>query len=332
MNKPLGCLSAYGLLASLVLIVGVGIAIYLQGAALFSPGPLTARASQAQSLQGYTSHAEMERACTLCHRLWGRVEPARCLSCHATVGAEVAAQNGIHGWLEDAATCIDCHPDHQGREADVARARLALFPHERAGFTLRQHPPSAEGKLFSCENCHAADYALAPSTCASCHEEMDATFVPQHTVSYGTNCLSCHDGGPLPESFDHQAIYPLDGAHVQLECSACHDGLSFGKRINGCIDCHQEPEIHGAQFGTECGACHTAQGWQPARLRYHTFPLDHGQAEPESCATCHPAGYAVYTCDDCHVHPPAEIETQHLERGITELEDCARCHPAGRVE
>ncbi len=332
MNKVLGCLSAYGLLASLILAVGVGIAILLRGATLFSPGPLTAEASGAASPQGYTNHAELENECTLCHRPWGRVEPVRCLSCHTAVNDETDAQSGLHGWLDDATICVDCHPDHQGREADIAHARLDLFPHEPVGFTLRQHTRLAEGKPFTCEDCHVADYTVTPSSCGSCHQEMDATFVDQHTVLYGANCLSCHDGRALAKPFDHQAIMPLDGAHAQTECSACHRGLSVRELDRECVDCHKEPKIHGSRFGTECGACHTAQGWQPARLRYHAFPLDHGQAQTDSCSVCHPTGYAAYTCYSCHKHEPAQTEALHQEQGITELEECARCHPVGGTD
>jgi hypothetical protein len=327
----LGCLSAYGLLASLVLAAGVGIAILVRGARLFSPGPLTAEASGTASLQGYDSHAEIQE-CTLCHRPWGRPEPARCLSCHISVGDEIGAQNGLHGWLDDALTCVDCHPDHQGREADIAHARLDLFPHEQVGYVLGEHTRRADGEPFTCADCHDTEDTVTPVACRSCHEAMNASFADQHTGPYGANCLSCHDGRPLAEDFGHWDVLPLDGAHAQAGCSACHGDASIGERDRRCVDCHEEPEIHGRQFGAECGACHTAQGWQPARLRYHAFPLDHGQVESGSCSTCHPAGYATYTCYSCHTHEPVETQVLHEENGIADLEACARCHPAGGTD
>jgi len=45
--------------------------------------------------------------------------------------------------------------------------------------------------------------------------------------------------------------------------------------------------------------------------------------------TCHPDGYAVYTCYGCHDHRPDVVEREHREKGLIEIADCARCHPTG---
>jgi hypothetical protein len=220
-NKPLGCLSIYGLVASFVLAAAVGVIVWLGGAVPFGPGPLTASAPQATSLQGYTSHADMEQQCTLCHRPWTGVDPARCVACRTPVQAEIAAQNGLHGQLKDPMACAACHPDHQGREAEIALARPSLFRHDLGGFTLRRHTQLADGTPLSCENCHTPGYAFVPSICDSCHRQMDAASMDQHTAGYGASCISCHDGSTLPAPFDHQAVFLLDGAHAQAECTAC---------------------------------------------------------------------------------------------------------------
>jgi hypothetical protein len=332
MNKPWGCLSLYGLLASLVLVLGVGAVVWLGGAAPLSPGPLTASAPRGVTLQGHTSHADMEQQCTLCHRPWAGVDPARCAACHTAVQAEIAAQNGLHGQLKDPMACATCHPDHQGREVQIALARPSLFPHDLVGFTLRRHTQLADGTPFSCENCHTPDYALLPSTCDSCHQQMDAAFMEQHIARYGESCISCHDGSTLPAPFDHQAVFPLDGAHAQAECAACHSNVSPLALTQGCTTCHEESRVHGGQFGAACEACHTTQSWRPALLRYHAFPLGHGEGGAVPCLTCHPTGYASYSCYGCHAHQPAETEAQHREEGIADLADCASCHPAGTEE
>jgi hypothetical protein len=332
MRKPVGCFSIYGLIGALVVLVGVGALTWLKGATLFSPGPLTAINRGTAPLQGYASHAEMESQCTLCHSPWQGVDPARCQACHSTVERQIAARTGLHGWLEDPQACTLCHPDHQGRTANIGRAALAYFPHDRVGFSLARHQRSAEGAAFACTGCHGAGYSLNQGTCAACHQQMDGQFMARHVDLYGDGCLSCHDGTALPEGFDHAAVLPLEGAHAEIACTACHGATSRALPPAVCVACHQEPAIHRGQFGTDCAACHTAQAWQPAALRYHAFPLDHGQQGDVACSVCHLSDYVSYTCYGCHEHQPADVASLHREEGIADWTECVLCHPTGRQE
>jgi hypothetical protein len=161
---------------------------------------------------------------------------------------------------------------------------------------------------------------------------MDAGFTAQHVAAYSPTCLSCHRGSEALEDFDHQAVFALDGAHSALSCETCHAGRSGRDLSAGCAACHREPEIHRGRFGADCAACHTALGWLPASLRYHTFPLEHGNTGDGACQDCHPGDYVSYSCTTCHEHEPAQIERQHREEGIQDLVDCARCHPRGEVQ
>jgi len=336
MKRTLGCFSVYGALAALVVAIGVGGWTLLRGPTLFSPGPLTAVRQETMSIQGYASHAEMESRCTLCHRPWRRVATERCLACHAAVENEIAAGTGLHGRLDDPEVCVACHPDHLGREADVARAALDRYPHDQVGFSLVRHQQLADGSASVCTDCHVpGGYALDRTTCAACHRGMDAVFAERHVADYGAGCLSCHDGRAMPDGFDHGAIFPLDGAHVDVACDTCHVPAAATRLSEACVACHEEPAIHRGGFGTNCAACHTVDGWLPARLRVHAFPLDHGKQAGEgevSCLTCHPDGYVAYTCYGCHEHEPDAVERAHREDGMTEIADCARCHPTGQEE
>jgi hypothetical protein len=333
MKKPLGCFSIYGLIASCLALIAVGALTWLRGGVLFSPGPLTAVRRGTGPLQGFASHADMEDECALCHRPWAGADAARCLACHTGVGEQIAAQAGLHGVLEDAGTCTACHGEHQGREARITGAARLDFPHERVGFSLREHQRLADGTPFDCADCHVAPgYAFDQATCAACHGEMDAGFTERHIAAYGPACLGCHEGGQALAGFDHQAIFPLEGAHAAPSCQACHAGRSLEELSVGCVACHLEPDIHRGHFGDDCAACHTAAGWLPARLRYHAFPLDHGGTGDVACQVCHAEDYLTYACSGCHEHEPALTERQHREEGLIDIADCARCHPSGRKE
>jgi hypothetical protein len=331
MKKPLGCFSVYGLLVSLLALVLVGVFTLRKGAILFSPGPLTAARREIGPLLGYASHAELEFKCTLCHRPWEGVDEERCLACHTGVKDQIVTQAGLHGILQDARACIQCHSEHQGRKADITDAGRPSFPHEQVGFWLGGHQRLADGTPFACANCHTgADYTFESVTCLVCHRGMDAHFADPHVAAYGSNCLSCHKGDPALSAFDHQALFALDGAHAALLCQDCHTGRPLEELSTGCIACHAEPELHDGRFSVDCEACHTTSAWRPARLRYHTFLLDHGSEGDVACQVCHPDEYVTYTCYGCHYHEPAQTERQHRGKTSGDITDCARCHPTGK--
>jgi hypothetical protein len=332
MKKPLGCLSIYGLIASCLALIGVGAFVLFNGMVLFSPGPLTAVRQGIGPLQGFASHADMAR-CALCHRPWAGADPERCLACHTGVDEQIATQAGLHGQVQNAVACMLCHSEHKGREARITSAALSDFPHEQVGFSLAYHQRLVDGASFACADCHVAPgYTFEQATCTACHREMDAGFMEQHVATYSSSCLSCHDGSAALADFDHNVVFALEGAHAAPSCKACHAERSLGELSAGCVACHREPALHRGQFGTDCAACHTAAGWSPASLRYHTLPLDHGSPGDVACQVCHADNYVTYTCYGCHEHEQAQIERQHREEGLVGIADCAHCHPTGEVK
>jgi hypothetical protein len=330
-KKPLGCFSVYGLFVALLALVAVGGFSLLRGAALFSPGPLTDVRPGTGPLQGFASHAELERECTLCHRPWGGADAARCLACHTGIDQQIVARAGLHGVLPDAENCAQCHGEHQGREAHITHIAVSDFPHEQLGFSLNGHRRLADGTPFACADCHTAPgYAFDETTCTTCHQKMDAGFTGQHVAEVGSGCLSCHEGDQTLAAFDHRTVFALDGPHAAPSCQDCHLGRSLEELSAGCIACHPEPDLHKGRFGVDCAACHTAEAWLPARLRYHAFPLDHGDGGEVACQICHADGYVTYTCTGCHEHEPAQTARQHQKESLQDIADCARCHPTGR--
>jgi hypothetical protein len=217
---------------------------------------------------------------------------------------------------------------------------LAGFDHDRlTRFSLARHQVDYQGEELACEACHGENEFSSPIDCRSCHEAAAPEFVAGHTVLFGGDCLACHDGLDAAADFEHAAVFPLDGAHVQVDCAACHElgeaflaGAAWGARpARDCVACHAEPEIHAGLFGTDCQRCHTVAAWAPAELTQHTFPLDHGGEGKIPCQTCHVSTYADYTCTNCHAHDPAATRAEHLEENISaaELAECAACHPTG---
>lgn len=334
-NRQHPLLSPIGCLAAIAIVVGLAAAVFVSGGAVFSPGPLTALATNGEPLNGFASHAGFENDCNQCHTPFRGVEAARCENCHANVADQRATGNGLHGGIpvEDVARCEACHSDHKGRDFNSAAVTLTNFDHAVAGFALTTHQQLYDGADFACQSCHTGQgFAFAEQTCTECHAQADAKFMAEHVQSFGENCLGCHDGTGNLANFDHSA-FPLEGKHASVECKACHINKVFKGTSSECVACHAEPEMHVGLFGTDCAACHTANAWSPARFdRPHTFPLDHGEQGLLACATCHVATLSEFTCYQCHEQ--AEMIGKHSEEGIpgSRLENCVECHATGQKE
>ncbi len=319
-----GCVTA---LIFIAVMVGVTFAV---GGVLFSPGPLSAQGSERPPLKDFTSHADFEGRCEWCHEPWQGVTASLCEACHANVADERRAGTGIHGVLKDTYDCRLCHVEHNGREADQSAAAMIAFPHDQTGYSLVAHRTWPDGHGFACRDCHDAQapgYTFEQARCQTCHREVDGTYVEQHVAQYSADCYACHR---LLKPFDHQT-FALRGGHAGVQCRNCHIQPDFAQISADCIDCHQDPEIHAGLFGHDCSACHTIDGWIPARLEKHTFPLDHGDEGEIACATCHVESYATYTCYNCHEHNDVEVRQEHSEEGIRDFADCMECHADGRT-
>ncbi len=356
------------IITTLVSIVLIGAIALLWGLSpLLSPAPLSA-ASNGVPLKGYLSHAEFENDCLFCHSPWRGSSDKRCLTCHTAISLEVRSQTELHGRLGSASPCSQCHPEHQGRQAEIANVSLETYPHDQTRFKL-----SGSHSDIACADCHPDNhYRLTAVTCQSCHPEPDvhagkygadcerchamphddgflavawtpvtldhAIFpladghasanceqchpTPQfqqtvrecaachaepasHLGWYGTACNNCHTTlAWTPSTFDHNRLaLPLAGKHAAIECLACHTSQPFTGMPSACNDCHSAPAFHQtSQFGVRCQMCHADTGWQPAFLRQHPFPIEHGnpQQTASECQTCHPQNYTTYSCILCH--------------------------------
>lgn len=271
-------------------------------------------------------------ACTQCH-LGPDSHPkfvglsSTCVNCHA--------EPDIHiGFFE--AQCDTCHTTDGWKPVSLDGQ---LFDHAVQGkFSLVMHTNQPDANL-TCRDCHVADLKspTAP-VCLDCHMKLDTQFMSSHTQQFGPACSSCHDGVDRYSNFDHNNFFVLDGKHLELDCSQCHgaDPATAVYRDLGkdCVKCHAEPDIHAGTFGVACQDCHTTTAWQPALLRIHSFPLDHGEQGTLTCDTCHTTTYPEYTCYNCHEHTQEKIIAEHAEEKInpTDLQNCVKCHPVGKKE
>jgi len=252
--------------------------------------------------------------------------PTECSLCHA----EPQMHKGIF-----AGSCDQCHSTAGWSPALLEGKE---FEHTASsGFSLVEHSVDYSDRQMVCMDCHGSDLATVDQkVCISCHTtpEGGIAFMTEHLAQFGGNCLQCHDGADRMSNFDHALFFPLDGHHLEAECSQCHQNQVFAGTPSECVQCHGEPAIHMGFFGVKCQYCHTAQAWTPAQLRMHTFPLDHGGQGEIACQTCHPGTYPETTCFGCHDHQLEPIKESHLQGGIPEDEImlCAECHPIGIIE
>jgi len=248
-----------------------------------------------------------------------KATPTACSQCH------VEPENHRGNFAADCGRC------HDTTAFLPAYLDVALFNHDQdTGFQLVRHVVDFQGNEMNCANCHAADnFDFAPSLCVRCHQISQAEFMPQHIQQFGPACLDCHDGQDRMGDFDHGVVFPLTGKHAALSCADCHQPQQYQNAPSTCDGCHLEPVIHQGLFGAGCDNCHNANGWRPARLVHHIFPLDHGDQGVLPCSSCHQDTFTSYTCFQCH--ELGEMEREHAEVGgaLDQLADCTACHPSG---
>lgn len=479
-----------GIALTIVFLVSLAVFSWFKGGQAFSPGRLSAQGQTGAPRRGFTSHRDFEKQCKLCHAPLQSDQSPLCLDCHTEVAGQIQNLQGTHGLLETSSPCFRCHTEHKGQDYNILQPGLALYDHEKTGFSLIWHQLDYAAAPLSCSACHTLDngftldqgrcadchaaedasfmlnhsrdfgadclachdgrdqmvdfqhsqtafpleakhaaaacadchpmknpaaagldrFSAADTACASCHDNghpglfsqaceechnpsawspadwqgspfahqtsgfslarhaltaqgspltctdchrrplnqsmlpacrechgqgsQGAAFIAEHDAQFGPACLDCHDGVDRMSSFDHNRFFPLAGRHADLDCLECHADRVFVGTPTRCVDCHPEPQIHQGVFGLECQDCHTSQAWSPARLRSHTFPLDHGESGLVACQTCHPTSYVEYTCYGCHEHEPFETAAKHQEEGVSaaDLPDCSECHPTGQKE
>jgi hypothetical protein len=270
--------------------------------------------------------------------LQGKHRLQKCEGCHnqaripAGARAEIKIKNLDHTFLGLRRECLGCHQDqHKGQlgtdctncHTQDAWKPAPGFKHTSARFQL-----TGLHQSVACQKCHvpAPGDKMGPfrglnfAGCKSCHTDPHKGAF-QETKSHQP-CESCHNTGGWKNnrpgtSFDHNSTkFALLGKHAVQQCAACHKSTDFHRPLahDRCMDCHKD--THTGQFatrlaGSDCGSCHTENGFKPARFdraahNRSAFPLEEKHADL-ACAKCHqPEGPgAVYkngklVCSTCH--------------------------------
>jgi hypothetical protein len=323
LNNRLGCFSATAITTAIITALILTSVAVASGSSMFSPGRLNAISGN--DLGGVHSHSQIGKECSKCHTaFWEKARMMdRCLLCHTDVSEQMTDPQKLHGLLRKANSgmnCQDCHTDHRGEKASLTKLNFSL-PHEKFGFSLATHPG------ITCIDCHAGNYLKFDSvTCVKCHQSLDTGFMTAHLLSYGSDCMGCHDGvESLGKNFDHaRTQFPLTGLHQNLICAKCHlNARNFTDLKNTplqCNSCHADQ--HDGRFGTACESCHTTSGWKPAKFDHNlaNFKLT-GKHTSVACEACHTDGKfkgTPSTCGSCHLKDDA-----HQSKLGT---DCGLCH------
>jgi Class III cytochrome C family len=232
--------------------------------------------------------------------------------------------------------CENCHTS----AGWTPLRRPLLFDHTaHTGFPLVQ-----SHKGIDCAGCHRdLRFSHVGSACADCHED-------PHRRELGFDCERCHTTAGWENrrnilEVHTQALFPLTGAHVTVECTACHATAPdryFGAPRE-CIACHQDdlaravsPPHNG--FPRECETCHTTTTFEGANFPNHDqfFPIFSGPHRNawDSCTDCHtsPNNFRVFSCITCHEHNREEMDDEHddVRNYRYDSNSCLSCHPTGR--
>jgi len=344
---------------TVLLLAGMGLSIWSSGGKAFSPGQLSAHNRAVTALQGFESHADFERDCSLCHAPLKTTQDKLCLACHEDINLQMVAGDGTHSLIENVYLCARCHPDHRGYEFDPTASAFSLFDHSRTVFSLTWHQANYNTNPIKCAACHAveSDFSASNTKCESCHSDHDSGFILQHTQNFSKDCLICHDGFDRMTNLNHQnTAFPLDGQHVNVSCVECHKltdaahqekiGSTWASNPAGsgaissdpfsntpreCARCHIEPEAHKSLFVGACSDCHITTGWTPAmlegRLFEHTersgFSLAHHalnyENQPMICLDCHLTGWMDFDLATCITCHASSLEGADFLQGHREL-------------
>lgn len=315
-------------IAVLSLVVISAVSVQIHKSTLLMPGPLSENHDEGTEIEGFVSHAEFEEDCSHCHGPIHCVEDSRCQDCHFEVAQQRVSLTGLHGRLPGMRQCENCHPEHNGREAHITTFAYNNVNHMLlAGFSLDLHHFDYNEEPLNCQSCHSQDsYLTERLDCITCHAGADHDFIASHLEMFGADCIACHDGIDCYSGFDHADYYPLEGAHEDLDCEACHQEKQYVGISNDCGSCH-EGKMFVDIFGQSCDRCHSVTSWIPAELKHHTFIVDHGVKYSPTCDTCHIHTYTEYTCCSCHDLDEMKASHHNLEDHL--IESCNECHITG---
>ncbi|HSW55501.1 MAG TPA: hypothetical protein VLH59_10440 [Ignavibacteriaceae bacterium] len=262
--------------------------------------------------------------CQQCHTTGYQGTPTECIACHQAHFNNTT--NPSHTQLGLSTDCISCHTT----EPDW---KPALFPvHNQYYELLGRHFEISN----DCASCHNGNYVSTPNLCFDCHSvPYNNAQNPNHIAAgIPTQCEQCHNSTAwIPSTFNHSlAGFELAGAHLNIQCSNCHQGVITGLNSE-CISCHQDdyniaPDHVAQGFPTNCEMCHNSVAWNQVTFDHNAtnFPLT-GAHISVDCSNCHESGFTGTStiCYDCH-QQDFQQSTNPNHTALSLPTDCEQCH------
>ena len=233
---------------------------------------------------------------------------------------------------------IECSSCHTANSWVPAKSNMDFDHSSQTNFPLL-----GKHTLTDCESCHLELNFTEPSIfgdgCESCHVDV-------HQGMFSETCTECHNQESFTDvdgQFIHNmTLFPLTGAHQQIECQSCHVDQSQGHFTSldtDCIDCHEQDYKEAktvdhveSGFPETCDDCHTTLAWQPAFFDHETasdgFALL-GAHQLVDCASCHifPSKDLIFTPEsneDCYACHADDYQSEHGGSGFPT--ECIACH------
>lgn len=273
------------------------------------------------------SGAHATTDCALCHTSGYSGTPQECIACHEDdYNQTVDPDHGVNSYPSQ---CTQCH----GYDDWVS---VSGFEHN----TWTAYNLTGEHVNADCGLCHTDGYSGTPTDCIACHlADAENADDPVHAAQFGTDCSVCHTTmGWSPSSFSHQNFtgYPLSGAHIFLDCAACHAAGDYDNTPDACIGCHQDDYDNAGfdhtapGFDDQCQNCHGNVGWTPSTYDHGGdtgFPIE-GAHFLLDCSDCHIDNQYDNTPGDCiFCHQDdwnGTSDPDHEDAGFPT--DCSVCH------
>jgi hypothetical protein len=257
---------------------------------------------------GFSLATHPKTSCADCHAgNYIGFDSLTCINCHKSLDTGFMTAHMLAYGVD----CLGCH--------DGIESLGKTFDHSKTQFPL-----TGLHTNLICTKCHLnarniADLKNTSVDCINCHANDEP-----HDGRFGTDCGSCHNtSGWKPAKFDHDlANFKLNGKHTTIACELCHTDGKYKGTPSTCGSCHLKDDAHQAKLGTDCGLCHTTDGWKPSTFDHNLsiFKLTGGHLNAQ-CTQCHQDKTfkgTPTTCGSCHLKDDA-----HQGQFGT---DCGLCH------
>jgi hypothetical protein len=284
----------------------------------------------------HDSRAVTNEKCSQCHELTGRKPGIYTFAAHyvfrsGNVRRMEAAQKKFAAQEQQ---CFSCHPEHLGRQTNIAAVADSRCLQCHVGFSFRSAHRDfefARKKLPDAANLefthidHVTEYVGGKDLnkiCLSCHyyEPDGRGFKP---ISFDLHCQSCHlEKRTDPAHRDRAALF-----NPRHPCRLCHEIAAGGviaavqsdQRIlrlaefdhsahvlqSQCVDCHNEIPIPPKTGGA------STQG-KPKIDRSKDKAETQNIPRIDNCVQCHNPKAASDRCVTCHVFHPHKEERFQL--------------------